>query len=507
MQRRTFLRHTTLALATAAVLPLARVRAAAAAAGSGTGRTWYVDGSGGDDGHDGGSEAKAFRSLDRLNKETFGPGDRILFKRGGDYPGAFLAKGSGSANAPIVVDAYGQGALPHLHADGKAPSTVRLQNVEYWTVRNLEISNQGPQPAPRRTGVHLFHQDYGVAHGITLQGLHVRDVNGVPVKKDGGGSGILVEAKGKDKPSLYDGLVIADNVLDNTQRDGILFLGAGSRKGALGKGVVVRGNRITSVPGDCILVKGCDGAMVEHNTVSKCGPLPRGEAAAGIWPFDCDNTTIQYNEVSDHKAYADGQAYDSDFNCRNTVIQYNYSHDNVGGMALVCNDGRNATAVGNTGTIVRFNVSINDALRKTDSATFRISGPVDGAQIYNNIVIIPDKPIAGAEVTAFKATKWQGVPNSIAIHDNIVVSPQAPGIDMQLAQGTKLGENRMFATAANAPRAQGVMAASAADHATLDRFRTHRPTLAQVNELVKACFANGKPVPNALDLIGKLTTA
>jgi hypothetical protein len=482
MDRRTFLRHTSLALAMLAIYPLRHVKAAAA------GRTFYVDAHSGDDGHAGSSEAQAFRSLDRLNKETFAPGDHILFKRGGDYPGAFLPKGSGSAGAPVVVDAYGQGAPPHLHADGKAPSTLRLQNIEYWTVRNLAISNQGAQPAAKRTGVHLFHQDAGVVHGITLQGLHVRDVNGVPVKKDGGGSGILIEARGANKPTRYDGLTIADNVLDNAQRDGILFLAAGSRKGGLGTGVVVRGNRITRVPGDAILVKGCDGALVEHNTVSQCGPLPRGEAAAGIWPFDCDNTTIQYNEVSDHKAYADGQGFDADFHCRNTVIQYNYSHDNIGGMALVCNDGRSAGDIGNSGTVVRFNVSINDALRKTDSASLRISGPVDGSQIYNNIIIIPEKPIAGAEVTVFKATSWKGVPSSTAIHDNIVVSPASPGIDMKVAQATRLAENRMDAT----------------DHAMLQRFRDHRPTLAQVNALVKSCFADGKAVPDAMTRIGQL---
>ncbi|SKB74964.1 right-handed parallel beta-helix repeat-containing protein [Luteibacter sp. 22Crub2.1] len=500
MHRRSFLRQSVWAAGAIAVLPLTSLRAA----GAGTGKTYYVDGGGGNDGHDGSSATQAWRSLDRLNKTRFGPGDRILFRRGSDYPGAFLPRGSGSANAPVVVDAYGEGALPHLHADGSAPSTVRLQNVEYWTVRNLEISNKGPQMAPRRTAVHLYHEDFGIAHGIVLQGLHIHDVNGTPVKKDGGGSAILVQAKTKDKPTRYQDLSITDNTIERTARDGILFLGAGSRKAGLATGVVVRGNRISGVPGDCILVKGCDGALVERNTVSRCGALPRGEAAAGIWPFDSDNTLIQYNEVSDHKAYADGQAYDADFNCRGTVIQYNYSHDNIGGMALVCNDGRNASDVGNTGTIVRFNVSINDALRKTDSASLRISGPVAGSQIYNNIIIIPEKPIAGAEVTVFKATSWKGVPDDTAIHDNIVVSPQAPGIDMSKATQTKLGDNAVFADRDVTASASQLRTARA-DTGMLARFREHRPSLAQVNALVKACFANGKPVPNALELIGKLT--
>ncbi|MET0255160.1 MAG: right-handed parallel beta-helix repeat-containing protein [Luteibacter sp.] len=498
MHRRTFLRHSVWAAAAVAALPLASLRAAP------VGKTYYLDGSAGNDGHDGASAAQAWRSLDRLNKVTFGPGDRILFKRGGDYPGAFLPRGSGSAGAPVTVDAYGEGALPHLHADGANPSTIRLQNLEYWTLRNLEVSNKGPQVGPRRTGVHLFHQDFGVAHGIVLQGLHVHDINGTPIKKDGGGSAILVEAKSRNKPTRYQDLTIADNTIERSERDGILFLAAGSRKAGLGKNVVVRGNRISGVPGDCILVKGCDGALVERNTVSQCGALPRGEAAAGIWPFDSDNTLIQYNEVSGHKAFADGQGYDADFNCRGTVIQYNYSHDNVGGMALVCNDGRNASDVGNSGTIVRFNVSINDALRKTDSASLRISGPVDGSQIYNNIIIIPEKPIAGAEVTVFKATSWKGVPDNTAIHDNIVVSPRSPGIDMQKATQTRLGENSFYADK-DQPASGTQMRTARADIATLDRFRQHRPTLALVNALAKACFANGKAVPNAMELISRLT--
>lgn len=497
MDRRTFLRGSAWLAGACALLPLPPLRAAT------EGRVFHIDGIDGEDGRDGSTPAQAWRSLQRLNQARFGPGDRILFRRGGDYPGAFLPKGSGRAGAPVTVDAYGDGALPHLHADGDSPSTVRLQNVEYWELRHLEISNTGARPAPRRTAVHLFHQDAGVVHGIVLEDLYLRDVNGSLVKKDGGGSAILVQALGKQTPTRYQNLTIADNRIERCGRDGILFLGAGSRRSGLATGVVVRGNRLAGVPGDAILVKGCTGAIVERNTVSQCGALPRGEAAAGIWPFDCDDTLIQYNEVSDHRAHADGQAYDADFNCRGTVIQYNYSHDNVGGMALVCNDGRNASAVGNTGTVVRFNVSINDALRATDSASLRISGPVAGSRIYNNIIIIPDKPVADAEVTVFKATRWQGVPDDTAIHDNIIVAARSPGMDMALATQTRLGDNAVY-TDTPQDAAPGRMRAAAGDAALLARFRRYRPTLDQVNTLVRECFVDGKPVSDALARIGRL---
>lgn len=491
MDRRTFLKQTACTLVLASALPLDTLAAVPAA-----GKRYYVDSAAGDDARDGSSAAQAWRSLGKLNQVSFGPGDQVFFKRGGDYAGVFAPKGSGRAGAAIVVDAYGDGDAPHLHADGNAASTILLRNVEYWTLRNLAISNHGAQAAPRRTAVHLLHEDAGVVHGIVLQSLHIRDVNGSPVKKDGGGSAVLVEVKGKTRPTRHDGLTIENNTIERCQRDGILFLRAGTRDGGLATGVVVRGNRLRGVPGDCILVKGCRGALVERNTVGECGDLPRGEAAAGIWPFDCDDTLIQYNEVSGHRATADGQAYDADFHCRGTIIQYNYSHDNVGGMALVCNDGKDAQGIGNSGTIVRYNVSINDALRKTGSASLRISGPVDGTQIYNNIIIIPEKPDAGSQVTVFKATSWKGVPSGTAIHDNIVVAPRSPGVEMNLATQTRMAENHVFAA--------GVGDTPADSRQMLDRFRTHRPTLAEVNALVKACFANGKPVPDALERIARL---
>jgi len=69
---------------------------------------------------------------------------------------------------------------------------------------------------------------------------------------------------------------------------------------------------------------------------------------------------------------------------------------------------------------------------------------------------------------------------------------------MQLATRTQMGENRIYASNDREPAAR-------ANVEMLDRFKQHRPSLAQVNALVKSCFAGGKPVPNALELIAKVT--
>ncbi|MEW5298023.1 MAG: hypothetical protein WDW36_001187 [Sanguina aurantia] len=194
MNRRDFLRHSTTALAVAASFGIGSGGASAAASAV---RTFYLDGEAGNDGAAGNQPQAAWRSIARLNATTFQPGDRIYFKRGSNFPGQFKPLGSGSATQPIVVDAYGAGELPHIRAYGKAACSVYLHNLEYWTLRNLQVSNLGAQSQPNRAGVSVNLEDFGVAHGIVLDGLYVHDVNGSLVKKQGGGAGILINATGK----------------------------------------------------------------------------------------------------------------------------------------------------------------------------------------------------------------------------------------------------------------------------------------------------------------------
>jgi len=51
----------------------------------------------GDDANDGKSEAKAWRSVAKVNATTFAPGDQILFARGGEWRDSLKASSSGSA--------------------------------------------------------------------------------------------------------------------------------------------------------------------------------------------------------------------------------------------------------------------------------------------------------------------------------------------------------------------------------------------------------------------------
>ena len=267
---------------------------------------------------------------------------------------------------------------------------------------------------------------------------------------------ILAEAD-RGARCRFEGLTIENCRIKDCERDAIRIWGVFNRdRWYPSLNVVIRNNLIEGVGGDGIVPSGCDGALVEHNTMRDCTRLgEKAGAAAGIWPWSCDNTVIQFNEVSDHKALIDGQGFDSDYNCNNTIIQYNYSHDNEGGFLLICCPGHRSH---NRGTIVRYNVSINDGFRidKTHkgyfSPTFHITGPVTNSRIYNNIIIVPKKPDSKMDRSMVHMDNWEGPwPVDTLFSNNIFYVASTADFEFGKDQGTVFINNRYFGKIANIP--------------------------------------------------------
>lgn len=425
---------------------------------AGLNNTWaevyYVDSASGLDSHAGTSPEKAWVSLEKINQQVFKPGDQILLAAGSQFKGQLEPKGSGTASAPIRLDRYGKGSNPAIHGEGKALYTLLLYNVEYWEVRNLEITNLGEEPEDKRRGVIVQAYNFGDCHGIVLEGLEIHDVNGSLTKKTGGGSGILwINRGGKIKTRFID-LKILNNYIHHCQRNAINSKGNISREAwHPSLGVVIRGNLIEDVPGDGIVPTGTEGVLIEYNVIRKgVDSMEFAEAAAGIWPWSSDNTLIQFNEVSDHRAKWDGQGLDADFNCIGTTIQFNYSYDNWGGFLLVCNNGEKYGSpinIGTKDTTIRYNLSINDGLRtyaarnkRFFSPIFHVTGPVENTRIDHNIIIMPPKPNADIEHALFEIGDWgEGTPKNTQFFKNIVRSPINPEIVDEKSVGVIMGEN------------------------------------------------------------------
>jgi len=427
-------------------------------------KVYYVDAEIGSDANSGHSPNSAWASLEKVNQTVFQPGDLILFKAGSSWEGQMEVQGSGNAEAPILINKYGAGKNPSIHGKGEKLHTLLLQNVEYWEVRNLEITNTGKERVAGRRGVIVAAEDFGDCHHIILDSLEIHHVNGSLVKSDGGGSAILWHNRGDSIKTRFMELKITNCHLHHCDRNGINSRGYTNRKNwHPSLGVVIRNNLLEQIPGDGIVPIGTDGALIEYNVMRDCPDiLSHEEAAAGIWPWSADNTIIQFNEVSDHKAKWDGQGFDSDWNCQNTIIQYNYSHDNYGGFLLVCNNGSNVHTdrnIGTTNTVIRYNVSINDGIRPYETKrrswfapTMHISGPVENTKIYNNVFVIPEKSTKNIDRTIIEMDNWGGPwPENTWFANNIFYVNEKADFYFEGDNGTQFTNNCFYGEFENMP--------------------------------------------------------
>ncbi|MBT3382626.1 MAG: right-handed parallel beta-helix repeat-containing protein [Prolixibacteraceae bacterium] len=425
---------------------------------------FYIDAETGNDSNSGHLQKSAWASLEKVNQTLFRPGDKILFKAGNSWNGQLELQGCGTAELPISINKYGEGKNPAIHGNGKKLHTVLLHNVEYMEVRNLEITNTGKEQVAKRRGVIISAENFGDCNHIVLDSLEIHHVNGSLVKSDGGGSAIIWQNRGDSIKTRFIDLQITNCHLHHCGRNGINSRGYTNRKEwHPSLNVVIRNNLLEQIPGDGIVPIGTDGALIEHNVMRDCPDvLSHKEAAAGIWPWSADNTIIQFNEVTGHKAKWDGQGFDSDWNCQNTIIQYNYSHDNYGGFLLVCNNGSNVNTernIGTTNTIIRYNVSINDGIRpyKTTrrdwfAPTMHISGPVENTQIYNNVFVIPEKQIAENDRTIVEMDNWGGPwPKNTLFANNIFYIDEKADFYFEGDIGTKFTNNCFYGEFENLP--------------------------------------------------------
>lgn len=355
---------------------------------------YHIDATQGDDTATGLTPALAWRSLTKANATVLKPGDSLLFKAGDRWAGQLKPQGSGNAKDLVKIGRYGEGAPPRIDGEGTALDAVLLENIGFVELEDLEITNRGATPAPWRSGVKVAANGCGKLSRIYLRRLHVHDVNG-DLRKSHEGCGIYFEAKGRNG-THFDGLLIEQCRVERTDRNGICQRGNGQPHS---RNVIIRGNTLEDIGGDGIKLWSTDGGLIEKNTVRKArARCTAKEAAAGIWPFDCDDTLIQFNEVSDTVGTTDGQAYDSDYSSHRTVFQYNYSFRNEGGFMLVCTPGNSV----NEDTVIRYNVSVHDGVNS--ARVIHFGGGAKGTHLYNNTFVIGPHQ----QLPMLLFTEWDG---------------------------------------------------------------------------------------------------
>jgi hypothetical protein len=171
--------------------------------------TFYVS-SDGEDGAAGTSASAPWRSLARLSRETFHPGDRIFLRRGDVWTGESLSlHGAGTRQEPIGLGAYGHGASPRLWPGGNLPYAVLLgeeagSDPGGWQFRDLDIGYA-------QAGLVILNHAASSA-GLVVEDCVLHDINGAPFfSRDYMyySTAIVVHSARDDAAHRLDGLTIA----------------------------------------------------------------------------------------------------------------------------------------------------------------------------------------------------------------------------------------------------------------------------------------------------------
>lgn len=147
--------------------------------------SYYVDAVAGNDANGGKSTSAAWRTIAKVNANTYNPGDCILFNRGQTWAGTKLYfTGSGNATHPIMVAAYGTGAKPVITARG---SVTGWDTAANWAGQssNVWISTFTVPINPLRAW--LSGQEYVSAPSVSAIDPHYRNLDA-----RGGGNAISV---------------------------------------------------------------------------------------------------------------------------------------------------------------------------------------------------------------------------------------------------------------------------------------------------------------------------
>jgi hypothetical protein len=334
-----------------------------------------------------GTQASPWNSLASPNAFTFIPGAQILIQRGTTCNGTLAPHGSGSATAPIVIDAYGTGAQPIING-GNAEEAVKLFNQQYWEINNLEITGGNLY------GVYISGNtpNQSLNH-IYLKNLNVHGANFTSTKRSDSGE-VFVDSKGVGEvlnDVLIDGVIAHDSHVSQ----GIAVSAGGAWTGTrgapqtLGNNITVQNSTAHDVYGDGIIITETTNGLLQNNVVYRSGLCPTctGSTPVGLWEWYCHTCTVQNNESYANQSWGgDGGDFDIDYYNNNNVVQYNYGHDSAG----YCVAFFGADATPSLDNIFRYNVCSNNGRRSDLSKDGEVyvytwdNGSLNGVQIYNN---------------------------------------------------------------------------------------------------------------------------
>ena len=404
------------------------------------GETYYLHSTNGDDENTGISEKSPWKTLGRLNKIRFEPGDKILLAAGKKFWGSLVLRNvRGDADNPVVVSTWGtddgaEDSYATINAKGRLfglhiinSSHLRVEDViieanggavNDWQRREHQklVKKGTREKTMMRVGVIVEADKPGTFEGVTLDNLIVQNVfyNNPGFQRSpeetrtpngtgeyGWGIRYFASRKGVIKDTR-----ILNTLVSNVAHTGIKF----STRGGSIDGVRLENNRILKTGGPGLQFGGVTNAYVTDNVVFKSGSDDDGRKwgrGSGMWTWGSENFIIEFNAFIEANGPADSAGFHVDFNCKNIIFQYNLSAKNAGGFIEILGNNHNSA--------YRYNISVNDGLRikgengaYQEGKTFWLSGFVGkdrerngpyNSYIYNNTIYTDEDIISKVAIS------------------------------------------------------------------------------------------------------------
>lgn len=353
-----------------------------------------------------GTVERPWRTIERVNAAQLRAGDRVLLEGGQRFAGTLrlIADDSGSPERKVIVTSYGTGRA--TIEGGVAPALV-LDGARHINIRDLRLRGAGRKTGSTGSGLMIARTAF-----VNIENLEVLGFQRSGIEIDGSEDVRLTRI--------------------HAHQNGFSGISSG---GATSRRLYVGHSLTENNPGDPTIRANHSGngivlGQVQTATIEYCESryngwdMPwTGNGPVGIWTYQSDKVTIQYNIAHHNRSTAlDGGGFDLDGGTTNALVQYNYSHSNYGAGYLICQyEGAGRFA----DNVVRYNISQDDGVFAHDAGIYVWVADADmkSTLIHNNTVF----NTKGSAVAFGVSKGYTGPMPEMTFYNNIFVS-QGPQI-------------------------------------------------------------------------------
>lgn len=347
----------------------------------GIAKEYYVHPVYGNDLKTGNSKKNAFKTLQRITRIKFLPGDKLILASGQIYSESLnFINQNGTLQSPIEITAIDwdkKKSKKSAIIDFKSLTNgVLIEDCSFITLSNITLTGNGyvtqDENLKMRCGLLLNSTNSKLMEHILIQNVVIKDVfyenpgfiRGKDEVRTANGTqkygwGIrLINSKSENS---MENITIKNCNVNSVCHTGIKL--TGNNKNI--KKIRILNNKIENTGGPGIQMSETEAVYVSNNRVSHSGcndDSRKWGRGSGLWTWGSSNVLIENNEFLYANGPGDSAGAHIDYNCDNIVLQYNLSAYNSGGFCEILGNNYNC--------IYRYNISVNDG--------HRIKG-VDGA--------------------------------------------------------------------------------------------------------------------------------